>query len=219
MELAIQLLDDTDFRFGISSPLGTMRVQSADFERRKRQKGDPSQPPAGEVGNEQQTRDPEQRRKAIKKKQKLNSKLADWSSGDEGGVDEKRARKASKIVILKHMFDHKELEEDPSVMLDLKQDVREECEKLGEVTNVILYDRELDGVMSVKFTDEDAAALCVQRMHGRKFDGRTVEAMIHDGKRRYRKTGKITDGEEHSRLEKFASWLEQEEGKNYDEDE
>lgn len=38
------------------------------------------------------------------------------------------------------MFTLKELKEDASLLLDLKEDVREECETLGEVTNVVLYD-------------------------------------------------------------------------------
>lgn len=38
------------------------------------------------------------------------------------------------------MFTLKELEEDASLLLDLKDDVREECSSLGEVTNVVLYD-------------------------------------------------------------------------------
>lgn len=38
------------------------------------------------------------------------------------------------------MFTLKELEEDPSLLLDLKEDVREECATLGDVTNVVLYD-------------------------------------------------------------------------------
>ena len=38
------------------------------------------------------------------------------------------------------MFTLKELEEDASLLLDLKEDVREECSSLGEVTNVVLYD-------------------------------------------------------------------------------
>jgi len=50
------------------------------------------------------------------------------------------ANKNSRVVVLKHMFTLKELEEDPSLLLDLKEDVREECETLGEVTNVVLYD-------------------------------------------------------------------------------
>ena len=46
----------------------------------------------------------------------------------------------SRVVVLKHMFTLRELEEDPTLLLDLKEDVREECETLGEVTNVVLYD-------------------------------------------------------------------------------
>jgi len=38
------------------------------------------------------------------------------------------------------MFTLVELDEDPTLLLDLKEEVRDECEKLGEVTNVTLYD-------------------------------------------------------------------------------
>jgi HIV Tat-specific factor 1 len=38
------------------------------------------------------------------------------------------------------MFTLRELEEDASLLLDLKEDVREECATLGDVTNVVLYD-------------------------------------------------------------------------------
>lgn len=48
--------------------------------------------------------------------------------------------KNSRVVVLKHMFTLKELEEDASLLLDLKEDVREECASLGDVTNVVLYD-------------------------------------------------------------------------------
>jgi HIV Tat-specific factor 1 len=86
----------------------------------------------------------------------------------------------SRVVVLKHMFTLKELEEDPSLLLDLKEDVREECETLGEVTNVVLYDvkqfpsislsshqsffllqKEADGVMTVKFRDPVSAQACI----------------------------------------------------------
>lgn len=38
------------------------------------------------------------------------------------------------------MFTLKDLEKDASLLLDLKEDVRDECSSLGEVTNVVLYD-------------------------------------------------------------------------------
>jgi len=38
------------------------------------------------------------------------------------------------------MFTLAELQEDPTLLIDLKEDTREECKLLGEVTNVTLYD-------------------------------------------------------------------------------
>ena len=54
--------------------------------------------------------------------------------------DNTPVNKASRVVVLRHMFTLQELEEDTSLLLDLKDDVREECSTLGEVTNVVLYD-------------------------------------------------------------------------------
>jgi hypothetical protein len=54
------------------------------------------------------------------------------------------------------------LQEDPAAILDIKEDIREECSKLGEVTNVVLYDKEQAGVVSVRFSDPEAARNCVK---------------------------------------------------------
>lgn len=47
-------------------------------------------------------------------------------------------------------------------MLDIKEDIREECAKLGDVTNVVLFDREPAGVASVRFSSATAAEACVR---------------------------------------------------------
>ena len=73
-------------------------------------------------------------------------KLGEWDDEDGFGpaiTEEDKiqaANKNSRVVVLKHMFTTEELEEDASLLLDLKEDVREECSTLGEVTNVVLYD-------------------------------------------------------------------------------
>jgi hypothetical protein len=38
------------------------------------------------------------------------------------------------------MFTPEDLDKDPTLLLELKEDVREEAESLGQVTSVILYD-------------------------------------------------------------------------------
>lgn len=67
-----------------------------------------------------------------------------------------------KVVILKHMFTLQELEEDPAAILEIKEDIRDECSKLGEVTNVVLYDKEPDGVASVRFSNAESAKACIR---------------------------------------------------------
>jgi HIV Tat-specific factor 1 len=70
--------------------------------------------------------------------------VGDWDFEDGFGpteeLEEKEAVVESRVVVLKHMFTLQELRDDPTVLLDLKEDVREEAEAVGDVTNVVLYD-------------------------------------------------------------------------------
>ena len=89
---------------------------------------------------------------------KWSSKLADW---DDNDYPQQTHGRWAKVVILRHMFTLQELEEDPKALIELKEDVREECGKIGEVTNVVLFDGEEDGIMSVRFAHEEDALKCV----------------------------------------------------------
>ena len=53
-------------------------------------------------------------------------------------------------------------QEDPGAILEIKDEIRKECARLGEVTNVVLFDKEPNGVVSVRFTDAQAANACVE---------------------------------------------------------
>ena len=118
-------------------------------------------------------------------------------------------------------------------MLEIKEDIRDECAKLGAVTNVVLFDKEQDGVASVRFADAEAADACVQvctpylrdllmadiykLMNGRWFDEKQLQAHIATGNEKFKKTSDKKAGfddneeaeEEGGRLDKFGSWLEQ----------
>ncbi|KAG0135358.1 hypothetical protein HOY82DRAFT_589829 [Tuber indicum] len=220
VNLAVQMLDDSDFRFGVSEG-GRIKVQPADFSYKAQQDA------------------PVRKNARDKKKLQLadiqRSKLADWDDDDPSKVPDITS-KYDKVVILRHMFTLKQLEEDPTAILDLKEDIREECEKLGDVTNVVLYDKEEDGIVSVRFADAESAKACVgvympspsslshlcetrvglmvgQVMRGRFFDGQRVEAYIFDGLEKFKKTSikKTVEEEEaeQERLEKFGNWLEE----------
>ncbi|KAJ1807752.1 hypothetical protein LPJ75_004730, partial [Coemansia sp. RSA 2598] len=65
-----------------------------------------------------------------------------------------------RTVILKHMFTIEELQEDVTLLLDLAEDVRSECEKLGVVTSVKIFDLSEEGAVAVKFKSEASAVAC-----------------------------------------------------------
>ncbi|KIW01297.1 hypothetical protein, variant [Verruconis gallopava] len=216
VQLAIQMLDETDFRWGVKGPDGPMRVRVADTSYKRTQNGnngdDQSTSKRGKPGDKQ---------KIIEKTQKLNQRLADWSDDEDGTAlldkevkkDAKRHSKWDKVVVLKHMFTPeglaKEMEEDPTVKEDLLEDVKEQCEQSGDVLDMFLFDLEADGVITVRFADADAAQNCVQRLNGRMFDGRTVEAYISKGERfKKSKLSDIDEEAERKRLEAFGELLE-----------
>ncbi|KAJ9212389.1 hypothetical protein DTO166G4_6020 [Paecilomyces variotii] len=207
VNLAVQMLDETDFRLGMTGPQGLMKVQPADFSFKSQQ----------EAPTKTSMRD---KKKILRKTQKLNSKLADWDDDDVAALPDTTSR-WDRIVVLKHMFTLKEIEEDPAAILDIKEDIRDECSKLGEVTNVVLYDKEPDGIVTVRYSDPEPARQCVRMMDGRFFSGTRVEAYIADGSERFKKTnekraaledmaenGLDADQDEYRRLDEFGSWLE-----------
>ena len=111
VDLAIQLLDDTEFRLGDGQK---MKVAAADFSY-KAQKDAPAKS------------NMKDKKKIMKKTQKLNkygsfsfqsleaaaltrsSKLADWDDDDPQAIQETSSR-WDKVAILKHLFTLKELE-------------------------------------------------------------------------------------------------------------
>ncbi|KAL5528253.1 hypothetical protein ACEPAF_7389 [Sanghuangporus sanghuang] len=205
--LAVAMLDEAELRIG--DPTTVMTVSQAEFGH----KGGESN---GEVKEQRKTID---KKKATKRIGRMQKKLEDWDSDDELGPtndNNKAAGKSSRVVVLKYMFNPKQIEEDATLILDLKEDVREECSALGEVTNVVLYDEEPEGIMTVKFRDPISAQACVLKMQGRFFDGRRIEAFLYTGKERYKRSGAHDDFEgegdaaEKKRLDDFANWLMQE---------
>lgn len=161
-------------------------------------------PSVGSADQTKQRQSHQERQKIIRKTQKLAAKLSDWDDDEPSALptgrpnipEVKNSSRWDKVVILTHMFTLQELEEDPAALLDIKEDIRDECGKLGEVTNVILFDQEEEGIVSVKFATPEAAEACVKLMHGRSFDGRTVEAYFATGKERFRKSKKSAQDED-----------------------
>lgn len=188
VEMAIMLLDDTEFRLGDTAN-GKMKVQAAESSYKKVQHNDGAEKEKKQINMKD-------KQKIIKKTQKLDARLADWSDDEEPSALKETSSRWDKVVILKHMFTLDELAEDSAAILDIKEDIREECSKLGEVTNVVLFDLEEEGIASVRFSNAEAAKACVGMMNGRSFAGQKVIAYISDGEEKFKKSKKKADDDE-----------------------
>lgn len=148
--LAINLLDEAELRIG--DPSTVMHVSKADFAHKNNTM-------TKEGGHPRKVVDKKKTTRRIGKMQKyelfypsyplshiLTRKLQEWDDEDGFGPAkepedlDRDVNKNSRVVVLRHMFTLEDLEKDASLLLELKEDVREECSTLGEVTNVVLYD-------------------------------------------------------------------------------
>lgn len=110
-------------------------------------------------------------------------------------------------VILTNLFDPREVAPtDLDFYPDLKADVRRECEKLGRVESIHVFEGSPAGVIAVKFADWLGADRCVRTMTGRRFDERTIVAQYYDNKTDYA-VGESADARA-ARDASFAKWLD-----------
>ncbi|NP_001083090.1 HIV Tat-specific factor 1 [Xenopus laevis] len=117
--------------------------------------------------------------KDYRKKMSMQQKQLDWRP-------EKKANDASRmrferVVIIKNMFHPKDFEEDPLVLNEIREDLRSECEKFGQVKKLLIFDQHPDGVASVAFKEANEGDLCIQALNGRWFGGRQLAVEPWDG--------------------------------------
>ncbi|GAA5987275.1 hypothetical protein JCM5350_008127 [Sporobolomyces pararoseus] len=191
VELAVRLFDQTELELG--SGKGLISVQEAKWEQPKKREDGQEPEKKKKKKTEEEKKNEERVKKMGKKAAALRQKLQDWDSSDEE-TSESISKKFKGVIVLEGMFTLKELEEDATLLLDLKEEVREECETLGIVTNVTLYDKEEKGIMTVRFKEDLSAQACIAKMNGRFFAGRTIKAYPMNFKHKFSKSGK---GEDH----------------------
>lgn len=190
VQLAVNLLDDSPFREGIN-----IRVQPAKFNAHY---------------NADNEEDLKEKHVIIdkdiwKKKMELMNRKLHW--GEDETEEQRRLLKTlqnEQIIIIKNMLlaSKESLEE-------VEQDAMDECSKFGPCNVLMLEDR---GLVAVKFDSRERARLCRDKMNGRFYCRRKLEAYLHDGSFKIKSKHKVKEefGAEEKRLEKFSQWIEEE---------
>lgn len=159
--LATMLLDGTELRPGVYIQVSEATVRE----------------PKQEGGVGQDGSDRAQRKKAL---YALRCKL-EWSEQDPAELSARKKRELaalSRTVLLRHLFKPEEMKNDPTLRLDITQDLEEECGDIGTVESIMIYGASADGSASVRFDSELGALACISRMHNRYYDGHRLEACI-----------------------------------------
>eukprot|EP00040_Diaphanoeca_grandis_P039141 m.258233 g.258233 ORF g.258233 m.258233 type:complete len:395 (+) comp36303_c0_seq1:184-1368(+) len=184
--LAIMLLDQTEIRAG-----HVVTITRATFT--PKATFDPTKKP--------------DKKKKPKAKNKLDAKQAQkkrqlgWHENEEGKVK----KKAAGVVVIKHMFDPKEFDEDPMYLNEIRDDLQSECGKFGTIKKIMIFDRHPEGVVSIKFEDVASVDVCIKAMNGRWFAKKQLEALMWDGVTSYKI--EESDLERENRLKKWDADL------------
>ncbi|KAL5457638.1 hypothetical protein EMCRGX_G034921 [Ephydatia muelleri] len=144
------------------------------------------------------------KKKKGKKKGTPQEKVLDWR---ERAPDGPARSKYDKIVIFKSLFDPKEFDEHPELINDIRDDLRDEGAKFGEVKKIIIFDRHPEGVASVAFKDFEGADKCVAGMNKRWYAQRQLLVSLWDGITNYQV--EETDEERSQRLKTWEKFLEE----------
>lgn len=150
---------------------------------------------------------PKKKKKDKERQKKFQEKLFDWRPDQLPG----QPQKCERVVIIKNLFKPEDFDHEVSLLLEYQQDIRSECQKCGNVTKVVVYDRHPEGVAQVTFKEPEEAQECVQLLNGRWFGQRKITAEIWDGKTKYKVVE--TEAEIEARIEKWDKYLEDQDEK------
>ncbi|XP_018410551.1 PREDICTED: HIV Tat-specific factor 1 [Nanorana parkeri] len=187
VELALRILDDYEIR-GYR-----LHVESAKFQ----------------LKGEYDASKKKKKSKDYKKKLSLQQKQLDWRPEKKANENRKRHER---VIIIRNMFHPKDFEEDPLVLNEIREDLRSECEKFGQVKKVLIFDRHPDGVASVSFKVADEGDACILALNGRWFGGRQLLVETWDGVTDYQI--EETSREREERLKGWEQFLTSDEKKN-----
>uniref|UniRef100_A0A8C3W6Y0 17S U2 SnRNP complex component HTATSF1 n=1 Tax=Catagonus wagneri TaxID=51154 RepID=A0A8C3W6Y0_9CETA len=147
--------------------------------------------------------------KDYKKKLSMQQKQLDWRPERRAGPSRMRHER---VVIIKNMFHPMDFEDDPLVLNEIREDLRVECSKFGQIRKLLLFDRHPDGVASVSFREPEEADYCIQTLDGRWFGGRQITAEAWDGTTDYQVEESTREREE--RLRGWEAFLNAPEAKS-----
>lgn len=103
------------------------------------------------------------------------------------------------------------VQKNPKELMEIEEDIRDMAEEQawGEITKIVAFDEEEDGIIMIRFRTVEEAENAVSLIHGRAFDGRRLTAEIASSRPRFKRRI-LDEDDEAARLEAYGRELEEE---------
>lgn len=142
----------------------------------------------------------------------IPSKLAEWSDDDEEEIHKTFAPKKNKwakFVIIKNAFTIEQIndEEDKGAILEIKEDMRAAAETFGEVTKVVLYDKEPEGILTVRFKEFEQAEAFVQAFNGKGYNHQKLQLAVADDRPKFQKSNNDDDSDVEDNVRRMEAYM------------
>ncbi|KAK6202839.1 uncharacterized protein RJT21DRAFT_81882 [Scheffersomyces amazonensis] len=154
------------------------------------------------------TRTSKDQQKLNRAKEALNKKLSVWDDEDTTSTT-KDISIGSKVVVVEDMFRVDEYQQDPLLGSDIKEDIKEECVKLGiahDISKIIIYD--ISAVVMIKFKSYTSSQKCIDSFDGRYFDGLKLRASPFSGQKFERTNDHDDEVTDEDRLNHFGEVID-----------
>ena len=139
---------------------------------------------------------------ALRQQRKFHSYLGDYEE-EPKSAEQKRM----KIMILRNVFEPKELVKDPELYGKIIKDWTETCSKFGKVTLVKPIEAHPEGVVIVRFDEPQAAAVAIGELDDAEYRSHTISTEPWDGTDLSAKESEETI---QARIEEYEKYIEKE---------
>ncbi|ODV83210.1 hypothetical protein CANARDRAFT_100588 [[Candida] arabinofermentans NRRL YB-2248] len=206
--LAIELLNNTKLRIG---DLNEIKLSKAEFKEKKKSVESDN----GGITKPKLKLNFKEKLKLKKNISRIENKLSNWSDNEQEQEQEQEHQEQDdeKIVVFENVFKVESLKKDPLLKNEIIQDIKEGIQELNinskSIQNIILYDLEINGIITVKFNNLKDANICISKMNLRYFDGLQLKVYKYDGFTRYKKSNEDENENELERLNEFGKWVDE----------
>ena len=185
MELAISMMDEVEYKPGFK-----LSVSRAVWQRNATNNAEERE----ETKMANLMTEAEYKARVEAKRKRQNAQLG-WTS-----VAHQRT------VILRNVFDREVLRSKPSLIDELKNDMRIGASEFGKLKSLRVAENNPEGIVILNFKSNASANPCVEKMNGRMYAGRKISAALWDGYTNHVK--KESEEERKQREQEFGAWLE-----------